>query len=162
MAETTRTTRAQDAASGTGTLDVPVPAAAPVGPETLPVRSGEEPWTAEEVAEVRAELEADRERLTGEIASADAEIDGLIGDFGGGAGDDEVDTGTKNIEREHAMSLANGLRERLLQTEEALARLGAGTFGQCENCGQPIGKARVQAFPRATWCVACKQAAERR
>ena len=32
----------------------------------------------------------------------------------------------------------------------------------CASCGQPIGKARLQAFPRATLCVACKQREERR
>jgi hypothetical protein len=32
----------------------------------------------------------------------------------------------------------------------------------CESCGQPIGKARLLAFPRATLCVACKQRQERR
>ncbi|MDG4532298.1 TraR/DksA C4-type zinc finger protein [Streptomyces sp. AV19] len=48
------------------------------------------------------------------------------------------------------------------QTERALGRLGAGTYGLCENCGRPIGKARMQAFPRATLCVECKQRQERR
>jgi DnaK suppressor protein len=48
------------------------------------------------------------------------------------------------------------------QTEHALARIEAGTYGVCESCGKPIGKARLQAFPRATLCVACKQRQERR
>ena len=33
---------------------------------------------------------------------------------------------------------------------------------RCENCGKPIGKARLEAFPRATMCVTCKQREERR
>ena len=33
---------------------------------------------------------------------------------------------------------------------------------RCENCGKPIGKARLEAFPRATMCVSCKQRQERR
>ncbi len=36
----------------------------------------------------------------------------------------------------------------------------AATF--LSGCGQPIGKARLQAFPRATLCVDCKQREERR
>ena len=32
----------------------------------------------------------------------------------------------------------------------------------CESCGEPIGKARLQAFPRAVLCVTCKQREERR
>lgn len=83
-------------------------------------------------------------------------------DSGDGAGDDEADTGTKNITREHELSLAANAREMLQQTERALERLDAGTYGICENCGNPIGKARMQAFPRATLCVECKQKQERR
>ncbi len=79
-----------------------------------------------------------------------------------GPGDDEADTGSKNITREHELSLASNAREMLSQTERALGRLDAGTYGLCENCGKPIGKARMQAFPRATLCVECKQKQERR
>jgi DnaK suppressor protein len=50
----------------------------------------------------------------------------------------------------------------LSQVERALQRLDNGTYGICENCGNPIGKARLQAFPRATLCVTCKQREERR
>ena len=49
-----------------------------------------------------------------------------------------------------------------IQFERALERLDAGTYGLCEICGKPIGKARMQAFPRATLCVECKQKQERR
>lgn len=83
-------------------------------------------------------------------------------DSGAGAGDDDADTGTKNITREHEMSLAANAREMLEQTERALLRLDAGTYGLCEVCGKPIGKARMQAFPRATLCVEDKQKQERR
>jgi RNA polymerase-binding protein DksA len=83
-------------------------------------------------------------------------------DSGDGAGDDQADTGTKNITREHELALAANAREMLIQTERALERLAAGTYGLCENCGNPIGKARMQAFPRATLCVECKQKQERR
>ena len=53
-------------------------------------------------------------------------------------------------------------REMLLQSERALARIADGTYGVCESCGNPIGKLRLQVFPRATLCVTCKQRQERR
>lgn len=56
----------------------------------------------------------------------------------------------------------NNTRDMLEQTTRALARIDAGTFGRCDSCGEAIGKARVQAFPRATLCVSCKQREERR
>ena len=37
-----------------------------------------------------------------------------------------------------------------------------GSYGQCESCGNAIGKNRLMAFPRATLCLACKQREERR
>lgn len=82
-------------------------------------------------------------------------------DSGDGA-DDQADTGTKNITREHELALAANAREMLIQTEHALNGWTPATYGLCENCGKPIGKARMQAFPRATLCVECKQKQERR
>ncbi|MFC9230270.1 TraR/DksA family transcriptional regulator [Streptomyces decoyicus] len=131
-------------------------------PGELAVRPGEDPWTPGEVAAARTELMEETARLRLEIVSAEDAIAGLMRDSGDGAGDDEADTGTKNITREHEMALASNAREMLHQTERALGRLDAGTYGLCENCGNPVGKARMQAFPRATLCVECKQKQERR
>jgi RNA polymerase-binding protein DksA len=129
---------------------------------TLPVREGESPWTDSEISAVRAELEEDLRRLHAEIEEAEADLADMLRDAGDGAGDDQADAGSKTFEREHEMSLANNTRDMLQQTEHALARIDAGTYGVCESCGQPIGKARLQAFPRATLCVSCKQREERR
>ncbi|MFG2889569.1 TraR/DksA family transcriptional regulator [Streptomyces sp. NPDC048248] len=131
-------------------------------PDELAVRPGEDPWTPQEVAEARSALMGEVERLRSEITASEDAIAGLMRDSGDGAGDDEADTGSKNITREHELSLASNAREMLSQTERALGRLDAGTYGLCENCGNPIGKARMQAFPRATLCVECKQKQERR
>jgi len=128
----------------------------------LPVRDGEMPWTRAEIDEVAGELAADRERLTGELAAADAELSDLLRNSGDGAGDDQADSGSSALEREHELTLVNNTRDLLDQTAHALDRLGAGTFGVCESCGQAIGKARLQAFPRAMLCVTCKQREERR
>jgi RNA polymerase-binding protein DksA len=135
---------------------------APAQPGELAVRPGEDPWTPEEVEEARSGLHAEIERLRAEISSSQEALTGLMRDSGDGAGDDDADTGTKNITREHEMALAANARERLYQNERALERLDSGTYGLCENCGKPIGKARMQAFPSATLCVECKQKQERR
>ncbi|MFE4455224.1 TraR/DksA C4-type zinc finger protein [Streptomyces sp. NPDC056796] len=131
-------------------------------PADLAVRPGEDPWTPEEVDEARTGLTAEVLRLRTELEASGAALAGLMRDSGDGAGDDDADTGTKNITREHELSLAAHAQETLEQTERALARLDAGTYGLCEVCGKPIGKARMQAFPRATLCVEDKQKQERR
>jgi DnaK suppressor protein len=128
----------------------------------LPLRPGEEPWTDEELAQLRAGLKAEAAALRDEIGQAEAEIAARLGDAVTEAGDDEADASSKVFEREHELSLTHNARELLEQAEYALARIDAGTYGVCESCGKPIGKARLLAFPRATLCVECKQRQERR
>jgi DnaK suppressor protein len=45
---------------------------------------------------------------------------------------------------------------------QALARIDDGTFGRCQTCGGPIGKARLDLIPYTPYCVACERAAEAR
>jgi DnaK suppressor protein len=128
----------------------------------IPVRDGERPWTDSEIGKVRSQLTAEADELKGEIDKAESEIADRLGDSVSDAGDDQADVGAKTYEREHELSLTYNARDLLTQTERALARIESGTYGSCESCGQPIGKARLQAFPRATLCVSCKQREERR
>ncbi|MFI8339809.1 TraR/DksA family transcriptional regulator [Streptomyces sp. NPDC085639] len=149
------------AAAATSGLPKARATAAPA-PGELAVRPGEDPWTPKEVEDARTELLSEVLRLRAELDASEVAISGLMRDSGDGAGDDQADTGTKNITRESELALAANASSMLEQTERALERLEAGTYGLCETCGQPIGKARMQAFPRATLCVDCKQKQERR
>jgi DnaK suppressor protein len=132
------------------------------GAAALPVRRGERKWTEAELSEVRDQLAAEAAELRDEIDRAESDIALRLGDAVGDAGDDQADVGAKAFEREHELALTHNARELLVQTERALERIQAGTYGTCESCGEPIGKARLQAFPRATLCVTCKQREERR
>jgi DnaK suppressor protein len=129
---------------------------------SFPVRQGEKPWTVREVREVAAELSGEIVRLGSELSSADAELSDLLRNSGDGAGDDQADSGSSALEREQELTLVNNTRDMLVQANRALARIAAGTFGTCDSCGRAIGKARVQAFPRAILCVECKHREERR
>ena len=130
--------------------------------ETFKVKPGEDPWTAAELAELRAELEGEVEHLKQEIRDAEQEIAGLFRDGSDGAGNDQADVGSTTLERYHELTLANNARDMLNQIEFALTRIDDGTYGVCDNCGNAIGKGRLQAFPRATLCVSCKERQERR
>ncbi len=131
-------------------------------PEDLPVQEGEQPWTSAELDGLRAEIDADIVRLRQEISDAETDIADVLRDSGEGSGDDQADVGSKNFEREHELSVTNNARDLLAQSERALGRIAAGTYGVCESCGGAIGKARLQAFPRASLCVTCKAREERR
>jgi RNA polymerase-binding protein DksA len=128
----------------------------------LVVLPEERPWTAKEVAEVRGQLEADRDRFRSEVSSVEQGIQDLLRAGGDGAGNDQADVGSTSLERDAEMSLANNTRDMLIQTERALERLEDRTYGICESCGNPIGKRRLMVFPRATLCMTCKQREERR
>jgi len=131
-------------------------------PVTLPVLPGEDPWTPEEIAAVRADLSDDIERMRRAVADAEEDLADRMNDGPDGAGKDPADVGASNFELDQEMSLNANTRHMLHQTELALKLLDEGGYGYCESCGQPIGKLRLQAFPRATMCVSCKQRAERR
>ena len=132
------------------------------GAAALPVRPGEKHWTEKELAEVRQELQDEANGLRQDICAAESEIAARLGDAVGDAGDDSADAGAKTFQREHELALTQNARELLAQTERVLSKIEDGSYGVCESCGEPIGKARLQAFPRATLCVACKQREERR
>ena len=122
----------------------------------------EDPWTTQELAEVQAELETDQARLQTEVDEAEADLAELMREGGEGSGDDQADAGAATWEREHELSLTNNAKELLQQIEHALERIEEGVYGICESCGNPIGKMRLLAFPRATLCLTCKQKQERR
>ena len=128
----------------------------------LPVRPGEEPWTSAELEQVRSELQTEVASLRADIAKATHDIAEGRNGPARDPGDDEADAGTKAFEREQELALAKNAQDLLEQGERALGRIDAGTYGVCESCGQPIGKARLRAFPQATLCVTCKQRQERR
>ncbi|GAB2510473.1 TraR/DksA family transcriptional regulator [Nocardiopsis aegyptia] len=128
----------------------------------LPVGPGEDPWTADEISEVRDQLETDVAAAREEIREAENALAERLTDPVEGAGDDPADTGAKAFQREHDLALAYNTRDLLAKSEQAIERMDAGTYGVCESCGRAIGKARLQAYPRATLCVTCKQREERR
>ena len=133
-----------------------------VAPTPIVVSDSESPWTAAELKSIRTEFSKELARLRVELAKVELEMDSLIQESGEGAGDDQADAGTKTFEREHEMSLVINARDMVLQTERALDRIDSKTYGNCEECGSAIGKARLQVFPRATLCMICKQKEERR
>lgn len=126
------------------------------------MREDESPWTPQELEVVHSGLQADLARIESEMAALQTSIADVLRDSGDGAGDDQADSGSKAFEREQEMALLAKVRDTQFQVQHALGRIEDGSYGACESCGNPIGKQRLQAFPRATLCVSCKQKSERR
>lgn len=67
-----------------------------------------------------------------------------------------ADQGTDAQEREKAFLLASREGRYLTYLERALQMIEEGTYGYCQECGNPIAKARLEAVPTAKLCIACK------
>jgi DnaK suppressor protein len=71
-----------------------------------------------------------------------------------------ADQGSDAQEREKAFMFASREGKYLTYLDRALERIKAGSYGICQECGEPISKARLEAVPTATLCVACKSKKE--
>jgi len=85
------------------------------------------------------------------------------------AGQESADDGTEDIvdrannayNRELMFSLSDSERQMVLQIEAALARMDAGAYGRCANCGNAIAARRLEAVPYARFCIDCQELAEK-
>lgn len=75
-------------------------------------------------------------------------------------GRDSMDESTEEWMYSTALRLHD--REKFLLTKiiDALKRLEDGEIDECEDCGDPIGFARLKARPVTTLCIACKEERE--
>lgn len=59
------------------------------------------------------------------------------------------------------MSLSENERTKLIEVDEALDRIKDGTFGICEECGEPIALKRLEVIPNARYCIQCMENLEK-
>ena len=71
-----------------------------------------------------------------------------------------ADIGSDNFEQEFTLSLMENEGVTLEQIESSLERIEEGIYGQCEECGVKIPKARLNAIPYATLCIRCAEQQE--
>jgi DnaK suppressor protein len=64
--------------------------------------------------------------------------------------------GTANVDREIDLYLSAQARATVVEIDRALQKIEDGTYGICEQCGDMIPDARLQALPYAALCVTCK------
>ncbi|HTM00380.1 MAG TPA: TraR/DksA C4-type zinc finger protein [Candidatus Omnitrophota bacterium] len=72
-----------------------------------------------------------------------------------------ADMGTDAMEREKTFLFASAEGRLLYNVDEALRRLYRNEYGVCQSCGKEIGKARLDAIPQASLCVACQEKQEK-
>ena len=77
-----------------------------------------------------------------------------------GLGTHMADSATEVFEQAKDAAVRSRLRSTLRLIERALDKLENGTYGSCEECGQPIDPARLKALPHCALCMACQSRAE--
>jgi DnaK suppressor protein len=97
----------------------------------------------------RALLEEERSELV-------AKLDELgLGGAGLTYDSNFADSSQVTAERGEAEALGATLRDALGEVERALSKLADGSYGVCEDCGQPIDPLRLEAKPAARYCINC-------
>src|SRR5437764_15030707 len=102
--------------------------------------------------ELRQRLERDRDNLRAEIEQIEEQEIHAENQYDpefSGYGNHMAETGTENYEQERNLTLEHTLQQQLSEADHALAKVDAGTYGICDNCGQEISPERLQARPHA-------------
>ena len=73
---------------------------------------------------------------------------------------DQTDHASAAAEREFALQNRERIQRLLRQTERALSKLEDGTYGYCEDTGEPIDLKRLMAQPATSLSLAAQQARE--
>jgi DnaK suppressor protein len=73
---------------------------------------------------------------------------------------DETDFATQLMQQGVNLAMQRRRMARIREYESAIRRLRETDYGTCDECGDPIGLARLKANPSARLCIACQCAAE--
>jgi RNA polymerase-binding transcription factor DksA len=140
-------------------VKTPVKTPAKTPAKVRPAKKALTPADKKFLQEQRELLLADRATYTQQAETLKAEADQLAEDMEPGDiqfDEESGEGGTMNVERERDLALSAQAQAAVEEIDKALAKIAGGTYGYCEQCGQPIPKARLKALPYAALCVACK------
>ena len=104
----------------------------------------------------RSRLESEQKRLTEELEQLKASLRPAEERREGSPFGKREEEATESFELEKRLALEKRIKDRLAEVEHALRKFEEGTYSLCDNCGQPIDPARLEALPEATLCLNCK------
>jgi len=98
-----------------------------------------------------------REEIIGQMRQRDVSAQEI-----GQNGIQDIGDESATISNRHLlMSLSENERAKLIEVDEALDRIKDGTFGICEECGEPIALKRLEVIPNARYCIQCMENLEK-
>ncbi len=112
----------------------------------------------------RAEPAGVRARLLAMLRALDIRADEIAATWSAMSEEvfDELDRAQHVSEAQFAAALDAATMEARDRLLHALTVLDSGHYGECEDCGRPIGPARLEYRPESTRCLRCQAATEAR
>jgi RNA polymerase-binding protein DksA len=104
----------------------------------------------------REQLETEKQRLMQELESLHTTASSAEERREGSPFGKREEEATETLELEKRLVLENRLRQEMAAIDHALQKFEKGTYGLCDNCGQPIAPERLEALPQASLCMKCK------
>ena len=101
-------------------------------------------------------LEIEHKRLTEEMTQSKTTASSADERREGSPFGKREEEATETLELEKRLTMENRIRTELANVEHALEKIEQGTYGTCDNCGQPIDPERLEALPQANLCMNCK------
>ena len=106
--------------------------------------------------QLRSHLESERKHLLEELEQLEANARPIEVRREGSPFGKREEEATESFELEKRLALEKQIKEHLAKVEHALRKFEEGTYGMCDNCGQPIDPARLEVLPQANLCMNCK------
>ncbi len=105
---------------------------------------------------LRSQLEKELKRIAEDLKQLEASVRPAEERREGSPFGKREEEAAESFELEKRLALEKRLRANLAEVEHALHKFEEGSYGSCDNCGQPIDPARLEALPQASLCMKCK------
>lgn len=105
---------------------------------------------------IRSRLESEQKRLIQELEQLKASTRPVDERREGSPFGKREEEAAEAAELETRLELEKRIKSQLAAVEHALDKFEKGTYGLCDNCGQPIEPARLEALPQASLCLKCR------
>jgi RNA polymerase-binding transcription factor DksA len=113
-------------------------------------------FPSELLEELRLHLEEEKKKLVVQMRDLSAQDPFSDPDRANGnaASDSEA---SEESSHDRFAAMLDELKVKLTHIDEALARIGDGSYGFCTNCQHMIDTDRLAILPTATLCLSCEQ-----
>lgn len=106
----------------------------------------------------RKRLEAEKDRLEDQIADYERDLEeARLTESSSDRSPDPGNAEASSMKLEYAkeLSIEQNTLDLLGKVNQALAKINAGSYGECESCGSAIPVERLDVLPYSTLCVDC-------